>query len=241
MDDKAPATEAPFQSANKWQHLQSFFRDVLLEKLPAPPEPELELWLRNGRMMLVSPGAIYSREERYGSFLGAFEQEGDSLQRIEKLLVLGFGLGSIPIILERIYNRSPQVTGVDLDERIIDMAHRRCPQSLMDRTELICADALQWIPEQRKIREASFDMICVDLFIDTEVPRGCSDPDWLQSLAGLLSPGGRLLVSRMRNENKGVRRTGRNRFRVSFQKLFPEGDRIQVAGNDIYRWTKPER
>lgn len=44
--------------------------------------------------------AVYSYEDRYDNFVRAFKKAKLHDRKIDNVLILGFGLGSIPIILE---------------------------------------------------------------------------------------------------------------------------------------------
>ena len=51
--------------------MRSHWQDVLIESLEPPPSPPLELYLRNEKLMLASPDAIYSLEDDYLSYAEA--------------------------------------------------------------------------------------------------------------------------------------------------------------------------
>ena len=214
---------------SRWQRWRSYLDDILLEKLPAPPEPSLELWLSAGRLLLATPNAIYSWEDRYTSFAGAFEAFQNTDFRPDSALVLGFGLGSIPILLDREYGLRPKVTGVEWDARVLSLVRRYLPPELLVRWQLLAADALDWVPNSVQQR---FDLVCMDLFVDDQVPSGCSDPAFLAALRGRVAPQGWLFISRMRNENP-VAFQG---FQEAFSRAFPGATERIVAGNIIWQW-----
>ncbi len=230
---RKPASRNPDETASQrpgfpfWTRLQSHWKDILLQKIPPPPEPPLELFLRKGRLMLASPGAIYSMEEDYGSYVGAFRQL-DQHFRPSRVLVLGFGLGSIPLILERLHGFKPEITGLECDSRIAALARHYLPADLLARTTLIVRDALDWVQQA----EPYFDLIAVDLYVDTEVPAGCANPGFLRHLRRLTAPGGYLFLSRLNQESDEARQT----FEQAFKKEFPDARQIKVGGNTIYFW-----
>lgn len=209
--------------------LRSHFTDVVVERLDPPPGPPLELLLRNGRYMLASPGAIYSHEERYRSFRGAFSREERARLAVDELLVLGFGLGSVPLILERLYGLRPRVTGVESDPRVAGLARRRLPPGLLARTGLVEADAIDWISGTAH----RWPLVCADLFVDTQVPSGCSSETFLQALRAAVAPGGLLLFSRLVGEPPAER----SAFAAVFARTFPGHSVSPVGGNEIFRWV----
>lgn len=207
--------------------MRSHWQDVLIESLEPPPSPPLELYLRNEKLMLASPDAIYSLEDDYLSYAEALRRlPADFVPA--SLLVLGFGLGSIPIIMDRKRKQRPRITGIELDPRIVDLANRYLPADLLSRIELICADALEWVHQHK----ATYDLIAVDLFIDTIVPSGCSLPEFQIRLREILNPGGILLFSRLNMENKQERTA----FDRMVRQQFPGLQQFEVGGNTIYQW-----
>ncbi|MBI1192395.1 MAG: methyltransferase domain-containing protein [Bacteroidetes bacterium] len=218
----------------RWSRLRSYGQDVLVEAHPplwqaSGALPPLELYLRRNRLMLVSPGAIYSMEERYRSFAGAFERIPRGF-RPGRALILGFGLGSIALILQRLLGLRPALTGVDIDPRVVSMAQRYLPEALLTRTELICTDALSWVP----ICPNRYELIAVDLFVDTEVPRGCANPAFLTALRRLLTPKGLLFFSRLEHEPPGSRKE----FEQAAATALPGIDSFRVGGNMLYLWQE---
>ncbi len=216
----------------RWSRLRSYGQDVLVEAHPSLWQPSgtlppLELYLRKNRLMLVSPGAIYSMEEHYRSFAGAFERMPRGF-RPGRALILGFGLGSIALILHRLHGLRPVLTGVDIDPRVVSMAQRYLPEPLLKRTELICTDALPWVP----CCPNRYELIAVDMFVDTEVPRGCADHSFLTALRRLLTPKGLLFFSRMDHELTDSRKE----FEQAALTALPGIDSFRVGGNMLYLW-----
>jgi spermidine synthase len=108
------------------------------------------------------------------------------------------------------------------------MARRYLPESLLARTELLCEDALTWVTRC----PTRYELIAVDLFVDTEVPDGCADPAFLTALQHLLLPGGLLFFSRLENEAADSRRA----FDQVAAATFPGLESFRVGGNMLYRW-----
>jgi spermidine synthase len=142
--------------------------------------------------------------------------------------VLGFGLGSIALILHRLHGLLPAITGLDIDPRVLSMARRYLPESLLARTELLCEDALPWVSRC----PTRYELIAVDLFVDTEVPDGCADPAFLRALPRLLLPGGLLFFSRLEQEAPA----SRARFEAAAEAALPGLSRFKVGGNMLYQW-----
>ncbi len=220
-----------------WQRKLSYWEDVLLEKHSDLHQdgiafPPLELYLRQGRLMLSTPTVVYSLEDQYSSYV-------EGLRRLPRdfapvtVLILGFGLGSIAHILQRKHKLRPEITGLELDPRVLDIARRRLSPEIMSRTQLIEADAFDWMASCQE----RFDLIAVDLFIDTRVPEQCSDEDFLLHLKRALQPSGFLIFSRLDMENKALRK----RFETHASRILPGMDSFSSKGNTLYLWrAEPE-
>lgn len=211
-------------SASLWQRFASYFTDVELERVPG--EPELELLMRSNRLMLCTPNAVYSYQERYQSFSFAVSQSGRKPHRV---LILGFGLASIPqILLKRAYHPELFFTAIEFDPRIIQLALNYVDNDVLARCDLIAADATEWILQNQE----QFDMICVDLFVDQSVPEACSSEGFQTALKKAVATGGVLLFSRLNTESQAVRKE----FTDQFERTFEGHERWTSGGNDIFAW-----
>jgi spermidine synthase len=227
--------------AGRWRRWRSHLADVPLERVPSPeghPElPELELWMRDGRVVLATPGAIYSYGDRYRSFREAFAhpREGLGRWRPDTLLVLGYGLGSVPELMDRRHGLRPKASAVDLDPRLPALVARYGRPEQAARTDWHAADALAWVPGAAAAGRA-WDLVCVDLFVDATVPSGCSAPGFLDALRRLVAPGGRLYWSRLTDEPAEERL----RFEAGFGAAFPGAASIVAGGNRVWVWPSAE-
>ena len=86
-------------------------------------------------------------------------------KKIESVLVLGFGLGSVVDLLEN-HPTIKKITAVDADEVIIELAKKYLQSGLKNKVEYISEDAEKYIfqPKQK------FDLILFDVFIDDKTP-----------------------------------------------------------------------
>ena len=88
-----------------WKRLLSYFFEWHIESAPSEANPHLYVSLKNGRYQLCTANAVYSYEDLYTNFLRAFEQIDFDKVPGKDVLILGLGLGSIPIILEKRFGR----------------------------------------------------------------------------------------------------------------------------------------
>jgi len=107
-----------------WKKCLSYIKDVPLDHRFSEMNGDLTLLLVKGRFQLCTENAIYSYDDLYDNFTGAFRRMNlDSIPG-DQVLLLGLGLGSIPIILEKKFNRQFEYTAVELDEEIVALQEK---------------------------------------------------------------------------------------------------------------------
>lgn len=199
---------------------------LTLETASSDQNPELAVVLDRGRLQLLSGNAIYSWDDLYHNFTLAFGTIDLDEESIEDVLVLGFGLGSVPYILEKIFDRSYNYTGVEWDETVAALASKYTLPRLSSAVEIITADAGVFVEVTRQ----KFDLIAVDIFEDDRTPEQFATVEFLHTCARRLNPGGLLLYNCLYNTPQNVRRTDRF-FNEIFLKAFPDGWKIDTGGN----------
>lgn len=197
-----------------------------IEHLESDINESLHLTMNRGRYQLSTASAIYSYADLYDNFTRTFKRlDFDKLPN-SAVLILGFGLGSIPIMLEKKFNRTFQYTGIELDETVIYLAQKYVLNDLESYIELIQTDA-QFFMDQTTQK---FGMICMDVFLDSQVPKKFESEHFLFQLKACLSPGGVLLYNRLANDTESTNQT-RYFFEYTFKNVFPEGSYLDVGGN----------
>ena len=219
----------------------SYLFELPVEHLGSENNPHLYVSLKRGRYQLCTAGAVYSFGDLYTNFLRAFEAVDLEALPGDEVLVLGLGLGSIPLMLEQNFGKAFHFTAVEIDETVIELAGRYALDELKSGMELVGADAYAYVLQC----ERRFDLICMDVFLDDLVPPEFEDPLFLSALRRLLRPGGLLLYNRLA-ATPGDQRRSRRFFEEDFLKVFPQGYLLDVKGNymlfsdrALLRKTKP--
>ncbi len=171
--------------------LKSYISDVLVESAPSPYSGNLDLYLSKGRYQLCSPHAIYSFADKYDNFSDSFARL--DLSQVNDVLLLGFGLGSIPYMLEKVFHKTCRYTGVDIDPAVIRLASKYVLPDLSSSIQLIEADAEIFV----QIETSRYDLICIDLFIDTAIPSAFLETEFLQHTMSLLQEGGMVMFNHL--------------------------------------------
>ena len=211
-----------------WKKWVSHVVPLTLETAASEQNPELAVMLDRGRLQLLSGNAIYSWDDLYHNFTIAFGALDLEKRPIEDVLILGLGLGSVPYILEKIYERAYHYTAVEWDETVAGLAARYTLSRLKSPVEIITADAGVFL----QVTEERYDMIVIDIFEDDRTPEQFETVAFLEACAERLRPNGLILYNRLYNAHRNIVSTQRF-FEDTFKNVFPEGEKIDTGGNWI--------
>lgn len=209
-----------------WKKGLSYLTELHLESAPSELNPHLYVSLRKGRFQLCSANAIYSWGDLYDNFDKAFRKLPIREWPEREVLILGFGLGSIPIILEQKFNRHWHYTGVEADESVLWLAGKYTLPDIKSPIELHAVDAYSFVWQT----ENTYDLICMDVFQDDQIPEILQSEDYLQGLREILNPDGILLYNRL-SYTKEDRRLSEDFFQEVFCRAFPHSEYWNLGGN----------
>jgi spermidine synthase len=150
----------------------------------------LEVTWRKGRKVLDTRHANYS----YGSLqqvlrYGLLFVEP---QQASHTLLLGLGGGSVVATLRNELEYEGQITALELDPVIIELAATEFGIRPDTRLDIVCADAFDWI---RTAPASQFGLVIVDLFVDLHLPAGLQTATFWQHVRRVLHPGGYVLFN----------------------------------------------
>lgn len=136
----------------------------LTKKVHSDYSGTLEITWYNGKKHLDTKNANYS----YGSLqrILKFGLEKINLKQVNSVLLLGLGGGSVIETLRNDFLYSKTITAVDIDSVVIDIAKNEFKLKDDAQLQIVCEDALLFMQANNN----QYDLIIIDLFIDTEVP-----------------------------------------------------------------------
>lgn len=209
-----------------WKRMLSYITEVPVETTSSDYNKTLYVCMRRGRYQLCTENAIYSYADLYDNFSKAFDRL--DLDRLpgDNVLILGFGLGSIPYMLEKVYHRDYYYTVVEIDLEVLQLANRYTLPDLKSGISSVCMDAYEFV----MYCEDTYDLIAVDLFRDDVIPEEFEETEFLERLGELLNPGGLLMYNRLsfhRRDKDLSNQFFNNRFKV----CFPNAVNLDVDGN----------
>lgn len=213
-----------------WKKILSYFTEFEVENTASDLNPDLYLSYRKGRYCLSTPNAIYSYGDLYENFNRAFRKMDLSQYDIQDVLVLGFGLGSIPFMLEKVFKKKYRYVGVERDEVIALWASKYVLPELRSPVELQLTDARIFA----EMCLERFDLVIMDIFVDDVIPEKFESTAFLQTLQELLNEDGILLYNRLAAKPQD-RQESKAFFDNIFKTVFPSATYYDVAGNWILK------
>ncbi len=212
---------------NRWQIWKSYLWAQHREDATSAHNPVLQVYLCKGEYQLLTKNAIYSWGNRYQNFSRIFAQlDWAQLPARPNILVLGLGLGAIPLMLEKKFGKNGYFTCVEIDAEVIRLAEKYVLSALASPLDCICADADVFVD----ICEDRFDLICMDIFLDDKIPHSFYSPDFLTTLAECLEPNGILIYNKLAYHQKD-KIEAREFYKNVFQPIFQQGTCEDVGGN----------
>lgn len=213
---------------NWWTKLLSYIAEYPLERVASEHNEELLVLLRNGRHQLCTPNAIYSYDDLYNNFSESLAKIHIKERPIEEVLVLGLGLGSIPLLLEKSFDLAPHITAVEIDEEVIYLANKYVLQNLKSPIDCICTDARVFLQLDPKL----YDLICMDVFKDDIIPATFRGVDFLEDLQAHLKKEGILLFNHLALTSHD-KKEAQAYFEEIFIKVFPNASIIDTRSNYV--------
>ena len=167
----------------------------ITKKVESKYNGTLEITWHNGKKHLNSKNANYS----YGSLqeILKFGLQKIDLKNCENILILGLGGGSVIETLLKDFNYINNITALEIDPVIIDIAKDEFNLLENKNLKIICDDALNFMKHNKSL----FDLIIIDLFIDTEVPDSFLSTSFWNDIIRSNSDKGHILFNASLKEN----------------------------------------
>lgn len=208
----------------QWKRWLSYVSEVKLEETYSDYNEYLCVSLQEGRIQLSTADAIYSFADKYDNFRHAFERM--KLPEKADVLLLGFGLGSIPYMLEKKFGKQYTYTGVEIDGEVIRLASKYVLPDLSADITLIEADARIFLMQDT----TRYDIIAMDIFVGTKVPEDLKTTAYLQLLEESLREGGILIFNLLASQSDD-KKQALEYFDKVFKPIFPQGGYMNTGGN----------
>jgi len=204
----------------------SYITEIYIERTGSDYNETLDVILKQGRYQLVATNAVYSFEDKYHNFRTCFERMNWEMLNVEKVLVLGLGLGSVPQMLEKVFHKNFEYHLVEIDEIVIGLAHKYVLGGLESPMQIFNTDALIFL----EVAGEKYDLIVMDIFDDCDVPESFQTGDVLFKMKKLLNRHGCLLFNRLSITEKDYDET-KEYFNKIFIKQFKDAYFMELPTN----------
>ncbi len=177
---------------NKFRHILSYVFPITVEKTDSSCNPVLEVMLYNGKYMLNSANTNYSFGTLHTLFRKVFRKLELDWSKINQVLILGFGTGSIASIINQ-YKAGCAITGVEIDEKVLELGDKYFQTNNLKNVTIIHESANRFFENNKE----KYDLVIIDAFIDTIVPGELETEQFLLKLKKALSSEGVLIFNKV--------------------------------------------
>lgn len=172
----------------------SYLYPITLYKEKSSISETLEVTLYNGKYLLNTKNTNYS----YGSLQtvlkkGLLEIGKNNISEMKHILILGVAGGSVVKTLVNDFNFSNKITGVELDQHVINIANKYFNLNTFQNFECVIADAQNFVEETPN----KYDLIIIDIFNDKVMPAFLFEKDFIHNTKNLLQKKGFILFNIM--------------------------------------------
>jgi len=172
----------------------SYFIPINVYKKNSAVSNTLEVTWNNGELVLDSKNTNYS----YGS-LQRILRKGlkyigfDRIRKFENILILGVAGGSVIKTLSDEIKFKGQITGVEIDPDIVEIANTYFKLNEIKNLNLIVDDAFEFVLKTK----SKYDLIIIDIFQDTSMPNFLFEDFFINRINFLLNTEGFILFNTM--------------------------------------------
>jgi len=150
---------------NLFKKLLSYIYPLTIEEIRSEHNQFLEIVLFDGKYSLNSRNTNYSYGTLYILFKKIFRVVEIDWKNVRKVLILGFGTGSVAELINQ-YQPLCSIKGVEIDDKIIELGKKYFRLSEFRNVELSCCSAEKYLYSV----DEKFDLIIIDVFNDMFVP-----------------------------------------------------------------------
>ncbi|WP_395046726.1 spermidine synthase [Flavobacterium sp.] len=172
----------------------SYLLPIKIYETKSSLSKSIEVTWTNGELVLDSENANYS----YGSLqrilrLGLKNIGYEKIVLMKQILVLGVAGGSVIKTLVDEIKYKGKITGVEIDPEIIKIANTYFKLDEVKNLEIVIDDAFEFVLKTK----AKYDLIIIDIFLDTTMPNFLFETFFINRVCSLLKSRGFILFNTM--------------------------------------------
>lgn len=170
----------------------SYFIPITIKKFPSKTSSTLEVTWNNGKLVLDTLHTNYS----YGNLQkilkrGLLSIGYDRVRKMNRVLILGLGAGSVIQTLRRDIGYKNHIRSVEIDPTVLEVAKQYFQLDGFQNHEIILGDAFEFTLKNTE----QYDLVLVDIFQDAEMPSFLFETYFVNHLKKMLYPGSFLLFN----------------------------------------------
>ena len=205
-----------------FQKLISYLIPINIYKRNSATSQSLEVTWNNGELVLDSMNTNYS----YGS-LQRILRKGlkyigyERIRNFESILVLGVAGGSVIKTLVDEIKFKGNITGVEIDPIIIEIANKFFHLDTINNLEIVIDDAFEFVLKTK----SHYDLIVIDIFQDTTMPPFLFEDFFINRINSLLNVNGFILFNTMviSDANKARNLSYKSKFKGDYSlRMYPK-------------------
>lgn len=176
------------------KRLLSYLLPIKVYQKKSAISKKLEVTWNKGQLVLDSENTNYS----YGS-LERILRKGllyigfDRIKKFENILVLGVAGGSVIKTLTNEIKFKGKITGVEIDENVVEIAEQFFELDQIPNLNLVVDDAFEFVLKTKE----KYDLIIIDVFQDTKMPNFLFEDFFINRVNFLLQVNGFVLFNTM--------------------------------------------
>lgn len=177
-----------------FKKILSYFYPITIYNKSSKISQRLEVTLYNGKTLLNTKNTNYS----YGSLQtvlkkGLLTVGKSEISRMNDILVLGVAGGSVVKTLVSDFEFTKNITGVELDAEIIEVANSYFGLNKISNFKCVIEDAEKFVSTSND----KYDLIIIDIFKDTEMPDFLYKKSFVNNIKQLLHKNAYILFNTM--------------------------------------------
>lgn len=216
-----------------FQKYLSYVSRIVVEKTSSEFNEQLIVAIQDGKYVLNAKQANFSFASLHRVFRKAFNKAQIQKAKIDNVLVLGCGAGSIPHIIYKELLLSPKMEAIEIDDKVIALGNKYFGLNHYEKLKVINEDALNYINTTTK----KYNLICVDIFDGLDVPKQFLEANFLKELNSKLTIGGILLMNFVAYNYET--KQGVNKIESDLGKIFTSVETFKVEGiNRVFHCIK---
>jgi len=182
-----------------------------------------------GMKKLLVNGSVQSGRYIQSLWKGAFKKFNTSNFQLKNILILGVGGGTV---IELLHTQFPyaQITGVDVDPVIIDIAKKYFLQGDISYIHFVTGDAIKYVQENN----LKYDCIIVDIFVGNAVPDFVKTKTFLSDCKKKLTKKSSLCINYLQDREYKKKS---EEFDQVLRSLFSHVSDFRIANNRFFNAT----